>query len=73
MVPMRDGIELETVVFTTDPNILRSYADSSVTPHKVVLERSPYDLEQTFEESVAFTALFDYISVIQNFRGRYNS
>ena len=71
MIPMRDGVELETVVFTTDPGVLRSYSDSSVKPHKVVFERSPYNLMQTFTESVDFVAQYGYFSVIQSFRGRY--
>ena len=73
MVPMRDGVELETVLITQDPNILRSYSDSSVEPRKVVYERSPYNLMMTFSESDSFVVNYGYISIIQSFRGRHGS
>ena len=73
MVPMRDGIELETVVFTNKPDLLQSYSDPTVAPSPVVFERSPYNLMMTFSESVLFVTEYDYISVIQSFRGRHGS
>jgi len=73
MVPMRDGVELETVVFTKKPDLLQSYTDPTFAPSPVVLERSPYNLMMTFSESVTFVTEYDYISVIQSFRGRHGS
>ena len=64
MVPMRDGIELETIAWTTDPDFLRSYSDATIKPRKVVLDRTPYPLIEAFTESAPYTLLFGYVSVI---------
>ena len=64
MLPMRDGVELHTIVFTKDPNFLRSYSDANYKPHKVSLERTPYPLVEAFAESSVYVLLFDYVSVI---------
>ena len=55
MVPMRNSsVLLDTIAFTNNPDLLLSYSNSSVTPHRVVLNRTPYDIWWFQEFSEAY-------------------
>jgi len=68
MIPMRDGIRLQTVIFTP------KQAD---TPLPILLRRTPYGVPET--EEGFHSGIFDeliadgYIFVSQNIRGRFKS
>lgn len=74
MVPMRNSsVLLDTIAFTNNPDLLLSYSNSSITPHRVVLNRTPYDIWWFQEFSEAYVHYFNYVSVVQSCRGRFNS
>ena len=73
MVPMRDGVRLYTLILTPK---------NSTKPLPILLERTPYDATQILGEfstsrlTVMLGSKFlgnDYIYVVQDIRGRYNS
>jgi uncharacterized protein len=68
MIPMRDGVRLQTV-------ILRHVGNSSPLP--ILLERTPYGVEpkspETMPAGIKELASDGYIFVTQNLRGRFKS
>jgi putative CocE/NonD family hydrolase len=68
MVPMRDGVRLQTVILTPK---------DAKEPLPILLRRTPYGVPEaaSFEQGVPASAVFygKYISVIQNLRGRFRS
>src|SRR5271165_6797525 len=68
MIPMRDGIHLQTVIITP-----RSHAE----PLPILLRRTPYgvpaEVPKTFPDSFKLLAKDGYVFVIQNLRGRFKS
>jgi putative CocE/NonD family hydrolase len=73
MVPMRDGVRLYTLILTPK---------NSTKPLPILLERTPYDATQilgdfsTSRLTVMLGSKFlgnDYIYVVQDIRGRFNS
>ena len=71
MIPMRDGVELHTVILRPEGS------DTSGPPLPFLMTRTPYGIANNSPESVAFSkpelATSGYIFVYQDIRGRYGS
>jgi putative CocE/NonD family hydrolase len=79
MIPMRDGVSLETVIFTPQalPNAAPQAPSPSPKPLPMLLARTPYgipsDDRSVRSEWYAPLRADGYIFVFQNLRGRFGS
>jgi putative CocE/NonD family hydrolase len=68
MVPMRDGVKLQTVIFTPE---------HAAGPLPILFERTPYgvdDAQKELESDMFDELIADgYVFVVQNIRGRFKS
>ena len=64
MVPMRDGVRLQTVIFTPK---------DQKEPLPIILRRSPYGVPQKERTATSPSLPEAYILVFQNIRGRFKS
>ncbi len=68
MIPMRDGVHLQTVIVTP-----RNHAG----PLPILMQRTPYgvpkEVPKTLSDSFKLLAKDGYVFVFQNLRGRFKS